>query len=1082
MKDTPHNDTTSSGMVAPRHRRHRIRRVAKWTAIALGALVALVIITIGTATWLLTPQRLTNLINREASEYLNADVRVNNARFTIWSTFPHFFIDIDSVSVRSRTLDSVPAEVKRSLPAGSDFLASLHSLRGGINLMQLLRGRIRLNDVAVDGLRLNLVAYNDSINNFDILPTDPHTADHIPYISANSVRINGPSALSYYSAATDTRASATLQDVSLRMIPGHANNYLLNIPGDITADVDALHVLHHFPFRLDGRVALAFHPFGIKISDYKVDLGNTHGTLNLDMQVGNQMKINNLSYDISTFNVARLLSYLPVRILPEVRNIMASLTVNASARLTSPYHFSSTTLPSLEVDFGVPEGTIQYTAAGSGSHTVTHSDALARFIFDGQNPAASVVKVLPFTLGTQGADATLSGIISHLTSYPLVDIFLQAKADIGPALSPFGILKGQSLSGRFDCDTRAQFTLQSLSEEALGEGLQNVRLDGNASLSDIRYSDANKEISAYAHRMNLKFDSSVADVDFSHLANPMLTSGVDIDSFFFKQADISLSANDISIKAGKANMGKLSDNRFLADVALNARCVEMKSPADTMYADVKNLSLRGKFDPLKVKSLSDLNLTAAASDMAFYHSDIVGDMEDFRIDFSTAPANTRNPKPLPLPDLYTSEEDRSTLQFASHTPEMLQFNVPEGLKDFMHKIRMYAHVSASGATFRTPAFPARNTLGPLDIEASFDSLRINRLSMRSGQTAMHLNGEVSNLRQFILSPQPALLKVRMNVAMDTVNINQLARAYMNGVATRHGEAATHFTAADAALQHSDTVAMLIPRNIDARIHATAMQTRYMNLHLYNLATDVRIAHGDLKVDTLNIDADFGHGALSAAYRTSDMQQMGAKVDVALTDVNVVNFFKNFHTLLLMMPQMKNLEGTLGADVQARLDIFPDMYINVPSLGADLEVQGRGLTVHQNKFIRRITRMMMIRNSGDLHIANMNVHASIHDNLVELYPFDFEFDKYKLRMLGTNNFDGDLYYHIGVEDWPLHFPFGINVVGEFHNPEVHFGGAGFHIRKGEEVTSSVMEDNSVNMVRMMRKYLHEFIEKAAQSPD
>ena len=125
-------------------------------------------------------------------------------------------------------------------------------------------------------------------------------------------------------------------------------------------------------------------------------------------------------------------------------------------------------------------------------------------------------------------------------------------------------------------------------------------------------------------------------------------------------------------------------------------------------------------------------------------------------------------------------------------------------------------------------------------------------------------------------------------------------------------------------------------------------------------------------------------------------------------------------------------------------------------------------------------MMLIRTDGDLHIANMDVHASIHDNLLELYPFNFEFDRYKLRMEGVNNFNGRIYYHIGVDKSPVPFPFGINIQGMFHHPELRFGGPAFKIKKAQEITSSVMEGNKMNLIKELKYYFAEFLHAAARS--
>lgn len=274
--------------------------------------------------------------------------------------------------------------------------------------------------------------------------------------------------------------------------------------------------------------------------------------------------------------------------------------------------------------------------------------------------------------------------------------------------------------------------------------------------------------------------------------------------------------------------------------------------------------------------------------------------------------------------------------------------------------------------------------------------------------------------------------------------------------------------------------MLIPRNIIADIKASALETKYMDLRLRDLAADIRVADGNAVIDTLTISSDFGCAGLGLNFNTGSILDMGMAADVNVKEINVVNFFRNFHTLLLMMPQMKNLSGNISATCNGKFDIFPNMYVDVPSLFANIHVHGWGLTVHQNQFIRRITKMMFIHNSNDIHITDMNVHASVHDNLLELYPFRFAFDSYHINMGGVNNFDGRLYYHIGINDWPLKVPFGINIVGQFHDPDLRFGGPAYKDKKGSEITSSVMENNTFNLMMELKYYIREFIHKAAES--
>jgi len=51
---------------------------------------------------------------------------------------------------------------------------------------------------------------------------------------------------------------------------------------------------------------------------------------------------------------------------------------------------------------------------------------------------------------------------------------------------------------------------------------------------------------------------------------------------------------------------------------------------------------------------------------------------------------------------------------------------------------------------------------------------------------------------------------------------------------------------------------------------------------------------------------------------------------------------------------------------------------------------------------------------------------------------------------------------------------------FHNPELRFGGAGLDPDKGLAISSSIEENNQVNLVKELRHYLRVFIDTAAKA--
>ena len=335
------------------------RTAAKWFGIAAASVVGLVLLTLCALSLYLTPERLTSIINREASQYLEADVQATNVRYTLWRSFPRFDVQTDSIVVRSRTLDSIPDSIRRQLPANADFLGAVKSFSGSINVVDLFIRRYVIHDVKADGLRVNLVSYNDSINNYEIVPSSGAGLKKVPYFSAHFVDLQNPGGIDYLSVSSDTKASLDLRSLTLRRLGNllHPDNdYALALAGKVTARSAGIDILHDFPFDLNGKVRLRFDPFGFSLSDYRIDLGRLRTTLSMSLGMGENPRIESFDYRISKVNLLNLLGYIPKEYIPDLQGLNADMQVEASARLLSSWNLQSGRLPSIAVDFTVPRG------------------------------------------------------------------------------------------------------------------------------------------------------------------------------------------------------------------------------------------------------------------------------------------------------------------------------------------------------------------------------------------------------------------------------------------------------------------------------------------------------------------------------------------------------------------------------------------------------------------------------------------------------------------------------------------------------------------------------------------------------
>ena len=1061
-------------------KKHIARKIVRVTALVLGSFLVLAVAAICVMTWTLTPQRLTRMINREVSRMLNADVRVSNARFTLWSTFPHLCIEVDSLRVTSRALDSQPDSILRKLPAGYRELMTTGRLRGGINLLRLLSGQIFLRDLEVETLSLNLVGVTDSISNWNIWNAEG-SENRIPFFTAADVSVRGAGNLRFYSRVTGLTAGMSLDGLDLRRSADSLEDYSLRIQGKISARVRTLQILSRFPFRLNGRLRLRFDPFGILTDNYSVALGNTSGKLDMDMQIGKEMKLNNFTYQLDSFSLDRLLDYFPSAVIPRVSGLNADITVNASARLLSSYVFSSSKLPSLDVDFTVPDGEMSYTVNERERYSVRHLGVGARLSFNGENPDFSYFDIPWFRLEGEGGWLDLRGRITDLLGDPEVFMTMKGEADLSKSGRDIVPLRDFGLRGVLRAQADLRFRVSDLQKGKL----VSVFADGNVSLANYSASFPAFDISGAGKRFTLAFRGGAGRLDNNDLYDGMLDLKASADRITATRGKYRLSGRKLELESRLSDNGNVRIDALLRSLPFNvdvkAASLEFDKPADTVSLMLRNVDIKGtiKTAPQRLEARKiNVNLRGDTMSVRIKGNGVGlrGVSASLGADAMTRPVEA---PPFVMPARWKA--DSSALCSARHSAEFVKVNVPPEVRKIMAGWKTDGRLFVDKGACMVPSLQVPLSFSGLDVSASFESVSLSNVDLRLGETEARVSGRIGNLRQFLSSTVPAPLPINLDLDMDTVQINSLAAAYERHKSLAQGGEKV-LPQKSPVVTASDSVALIIPRNIIADVRASARETRYMNLHLYDLSAGMTLRDGDARIENLKISADFGKAYLDFMYRTSDILRLGMEAKLGIMDVDVVSFFDHFHSLLVMMPQMKNLSGTVSAECKGSMLLFPDMYIDIPSLHADINVQGRDLQVHQTPFIRHITRMLLIPDSNDLHFKNINVRGTVHDNLLELYPFDIEFPKYKLDMMGVNNFDGRLYYHIGVKESPVPIPFGINITGMFHDPKLRFGGERFRIDRTREITTSVMENNRMNLMRRLKYFLREFIHAAARSAE
>lgn len=1075
VKQGEENASSPCGKPKKRHSRGAlVCRVILWTLFG----VLLLVVAAGCClTWWLTPERLTPLVNTQLSRILDADVTTHNVRFTFWSTFPHLHVEIDSMRVESRALDSLPASEKRRLPANARFLMSSGRFEGGINMRALMRKRYLFRNVRVDSLKLNLVQALDSLGNWDIVP--PGLRGGIPYFSFNEITVTRPQKLTYTSVPLGLTSSADIRSFALRGTDVK-DDYEVNLGGVSSISMGRDAILSGFPFSFGGRISLKFHPFGLRTDNYAVSLGNTRGHVSVNLEIEHTPVLRTFEYAVEAFNLNKLLSFLPVDRRSGLKDIDARIDISGVATLENPYVFGSRGYPTSTISLTIPHGSVRYDSRHYGSYSLNDVTMRCKLKFNGKEPKKSVFYVPELKLRDDGTEVLVQGQVSGFDRDPEIRLRASGRASLESLGRMFRSLRVPGLKGDMNSSLALTFRLSDIRNV----DLSRVKLTGDADITGLSLSELPGGGSVSASEMKVRFLGD-ADKLTGHAVNgTLLDADLDINGLSGSASGFRFRGNDINISSRAADKGRAGLDNVLRhlpyDMNFSVGSFNLVQPKDTLAVTLKNTKGTGRIHTVLRHGVRarGFSFSVNGRNLRVNHNRTTFSLDNV----STSLFGVHLEKPLQVRNNVPPAEwlaDTVGAKGLRSTPRLLRVTIPRRLRDFLTSWRAALKLVGRGGTLLTPAFPVVNHLTGVAIDADIDSVLVHRMEVRSQRSSGFISGSVSNVRQFLLSRTPAPLKLRFFAEFDTVQLNQIAGAYRYGMGLTKGADAFQKMVNDTTMTANDSTAPLIPRNLDIKTGLSFRQVQYTDIRYNDCKGELQALNGNLRLDNVSVNTDFVRFAGNLRYNSSDIRNLAFRLHLDMNRLNVTQFFYYFHTLSLMMPQLTNVSGMLDIGTDFSMNIFPTMYAVMPSVYADVRLRGRNVMLKQTPLIHKYARLVL-HNDDTIQIGDIAIHARMLDNMVRVYPFDIDVAHFRLRAQGLNSLNGNMYYHIGVHRWLLPIPFGINIKGTFRKPEIRTGGVSWHDSYGTSVANHVMNGIEMNVMNKTKRIIHEFIEKAAEA--
>ncbi len=1084
MKDKSITDNETSVKRKP-----VVWRVLKIIGFSLLGVLLLIVAAISAMVWILTPERLTPLVERIASENLNASVSADRVELTFWSTFPDVTVDVTNLHVVSSSFDSLPDSVKSNLPVWADSLLTVGRFNGSLNMAKMLGGTIAINHILIERSAINLFQATEDISNFDILPpseTDDEESTELPDFSFGEINIAGILPVRYVSLPDSISVSLSLNELSGNGVA--SPDYYLSVDGQALPSLAGIS-LDRLRFGLNGAVTWNHDtPHKVSVNGFRAWLGSISTVTDVDLDFSDGLMFDRLNFKVNPVEIDSLMAIIPLEFKEKIGSLGGSLKIGTEIKLTKPFRPGGLlSFPSLVADITLGDGNFKYERLNLKEVTL---DAIAEI--DGDNLNNSVLTIKKMNVEGNAISFNLKANLTRpLTDYRIKGEF---KGQIRTTSLPRKFLSRLpfEIRGLFEADCSFDMRKSFLTRE----NFHRINFTGRARLNDFAFNMRDASAGLEITEAEMKLGSTTTIKIGDHRADSLLTMSLDIDSLSFFTPGLEVTGKKWRMGLGTLNAAGGTDTTAIRPIGakIMAERMTMKNSQDSVAVRLRDATVSGsltrfhgdRHKPRLKFQISTRRAVYADNSMRAFLSEVeagfnmqpaaprIGRRMKMRMDSIHAAHPT-----LPFDSVYAMARSGRNRAMTDSVAGENAFDLDDSTVELFKKWNVSGTLKARRISAFTPLFPIRNNLRNLDITFSSDSVLVRDTRLTLGRSDFMINGRISNIARSVTSRRGSPLKMELSLTGDTVDVNRIAAAMFAGAAysENSGQASAIISDTDSEQQMqamvdeiaaTDTVAaIVVPMNIDAELRLNFKTVLYSDLRLNDLRGRLMMYGGAVNLRGLSARTDAGSMTLNALYSAPDRDDLKFAFGMSLKDFRIARFIKLMPAIDSIMPLLNDISGIINAEVAATSQLRPNMDIDIPTLSAAVKLSGDSLVLLDSETFRTVSKWLLFKDKKRNMIDSMSVEMIVENSQLELFPFVFDIDRYRLGVMGHNDLDMNFNYHVAVLKSPLPFRFGINISGNADKMKVRLGGAKLNEKNTGKLVS-IADTTRINLVQRIEQ--------------
>ena len=929
-----------------------MKKALKIFGITLGCIILLLAIVIGSALWVVfTPERLTPIVRNVASEYVKCEHHIGKVELTFFSTFPHFGLAIDSLTI-----------VNPVKEAPSDTVAHIPHAVVSVDILAFLNEKtLSIPTLYMPDLQANIYVAADGAANYDVLalPTDTTTEDTTAFVLPFDQIVVKELAISATSVSFVSVPDSIYTTLGNTAITANVANwediYAVLRAEDICATIGNTVYANGLTFD-------ATLPAAVDMATMHVGLRNAHlavNTLNLLLdgwaEIGDAIQAN-MRLTLKNWQVDSVTPLLPLALPKDVAQLIKGGTVSLDA--TAAINMEEGSSSSV---------TIHHVAAHTKQTSIQAQGEI-------KDPLGNMWVNLSTNM-----DVCIADIKSFLPDN------MRANGRVKGALSTCMYLN-----------------------DLLDMNLHKGNLVGDVQLMNITCSTQDMAIDLPNNRLTFQIPNqqpSRKEVDW--LQATLYTDGGNMSMESLLQAglgctNIAIETNNIlgTSPYWHATLSVSSDQQLRAE--MDSMDVTVVKPSIETYVayHTKDTNVM----PIVDARVAFERLTGSYTTMQadIHASTITAQLQAPRLK-ATLQSNQVAARMENVLDFNTQQ---ISIEAAA------RYNAKGG-DNVLLKWNPRLAVNMQQALVDLEDWEQNIEIPQIDFAYTNRVCKIDQSKLIIGNSDFALTGELRNMGRWMR--KKGILEGEMSFVSEKTDADELLAllsADQGSEETVNNEEVSE-QVKDEKNEEEMSEPFLVPTNVNLTLNTQIKNANLFNQTATNLGGKIYVKDGALVLEEMGFICNAAKLQLTAMYRTPRRNHIYVGFDYHMMDVNIQELVNMIPQIDSMMPMLRSFKGEAEFHLAAETYTNAKYEIKPSTIRGAASIFGKDLVVMDNETFSTISKLLMFNKKTENKVDSISAEMTIYKKEIDVYPFCVSLDNYMVAMGGRHNLDMTFNYDVNV---------------------------------------------------------------------